>query len=434
MNNQLAILGGSPTRNIPYPIHSTIIDDEEEKAVIEVLRGNHLSGFSARPGDRFLGGKKVKEFEENFSKYFNVSHSVSFNSATSALHGSISAAKIGPGDEVITTPYTMTATVACILMQNAIPVFADIETRTYGLNPESVKNNITKNTKAILAVNLFGHPCKLDELKKIAKDNNLILIEDNSQSPGAFYHGKLCGTIGDMGIQSLNYHKVIQTGEGGMLITNNYDYAFHNQLIRNHGEVVVGKIDHPDIVNVLGGNYRLTEIQAAIGVAQLKKLDYFNKIRIDLANELTESLKHFDFLETPIIENNCTHVFYHYPIKFNQSKIPISRDIFLKAMLAEGISVSEGLKVPLYLEPLFQQKLVYGKKGCPFTCSYFDRDVNYFQGLCPVAEDIMQNKVFITDLCKSPNTSNEIKEFVRAVEKINDNLLILKKLKNDNTK
>ena len=427
MIDQLAILGGVPTRSSPYPVHSTIIDNEEEKAVINVLRGNHLSGFSARPGDRFLGGNKVKELEKDFSNYFNVLHSVSFNSATSALHGSISAAKIGPGDEVITTPYTMTATAASILMQNGIPVFADIEDRTYGLDPKSVREKINEHTKAILAVNLFGHACRLGELKDIAKENNLILIEDNSQAPGAYYHGELCGTIGDMGIQSLNYHKAIQTGEGGMLLTDNYDFAFHNQLKRNHGEVVVGKINHPNITNVLGWNYRLTEIQAAIGIAQIKKLDYFNKVRIDLASELTELLKPFDFLETPIIEKDCTHVFYQYPIKFNESEIGIPRSLFIDAMLAEGISVSEGLKVPLYHEPIFQQKRAHSF----LFMKFLDRDINYSRGLCPLAEDIMTKKVFITDLCKSPNTSKEVEEFLKAVKKIVNNLTSLKKMNNE---
>lgn len=220
MNDALAILGGEPVKKDIYPIHTTIIDDAEEKEAIEVLRGGHLSGFSARPGDRFLGGLKVKELEDRFCEYFRIENAVTFNSATSALHGAISAAKIGPGDEVITSSYTMSATSSSILHQNAIPIFADIEDRTYGLDPVSVRDRITERTKAILTVNLFGHPSRLNELKELADRYNLVLVEDNAQAPGALYHGQRTGTIGQMGIQSLNYHKTIQTGEGGVVITN----------------------------------------------------------------------------------------------------------------------------------------------------------------------------------------------------------------------
>lgn len=422
--NKLAIFNGKPIRSEAYPIHTTIINDDEEKAIVEVLRGNHLSGFSARPGDRFLGGPNVKKLEQEFSKFFGTSHAVSFNSATSALHGALAAAKIGPGDEVITSPYTMTATAASILMQNAIPIFADIEDRTYGLDPKSVKDRISKNTKAVLAVNLYGHPCRLIELKQICEDNKLILIEDNSQAPGALINNKMCGTVGEMGIQSLNYHKVIQTGEGGMLITNNKEYAFHNQLKRNHGEVVVGKLENINNINVLGYNYRLTEIQAAMGIYQIKKLDFLNQYRIDLANELTELLKTYDFLSTPIVEDNCTHVYYHYPIRYIESEIGIPRSVFLKALKAEGISVTESLNTPLYFEPIFKHKRAHAYR----YLELLDRNIEYPEGLCPVAEKIMMEEVFITDICKYPNSSKEIKEFELAIKKITKNISSLKSL------
>lgn len=427
-SNTLAILGGAPIRREPYHIHTTIIDDEEEKEVIKVLRSGHLSGFSARPGYRFLGGPKVRELEEKFREYFGVKYAITFNSATSALHGAISAAKIGPGDEVITSPYTMSATPSSVLMQNAIPVFADIEDKTYGLDPASVKEKIADRTKAILTVNLFGHPSRLKELKTIADKNDLLIIEDNAQAPGASYHGQLAGTIGQMGIQSLNYHKAIQTGEGGVALTNDKSYAERLQLVRNHGEVIVGKIGRGDIVNILGWNYRLTEIQAAIGIPQLKKLNYLNSIRQKLAGLLTDRLKRFEFLTPPIIEEGCTHVYYLYPIRFQEGKIGISRNLFVKAMRAEGISVSEGYMRPLYLEPIYQKKIAYGSKGCPFSCTYYNKMPNYEKGLCPTAERLFYREMLTTDICKYPNGEKEIEEFVKAVKKIEDNLSSLEKL------
>jgi dTDP-4-amino-4,6-dideoxygalactose transaminase len=428
MVNKLALLGGEPVRRESYPIHTTIIDDAEEKEVIEVLRCGHLSGFSARTGERFLGGLKVRELEDQFCKYLGSKYAVSFNSATSALHGAISTAKIGPGDEVITSPYTMSATASSVLMQNAIPIFADIEDRTYGLDPMSVQERITERTRALLTVNLFGHPSRLKELKTLADKYNLVLIEDNAQSPGAIYEEKLSGTIGQMGILSLNYHKAIQTGEGGVVITNDLKMAEHLQLVRNHGEVVVGKLGREDIVNALGYNYRLTEVQAAIGIPQLKKLAYFNSIRQKLAGLLTEGLAQFDFLTPPVVEKGCTHVYYLYPFRFREEKAGISRSVFIKAMRAEGISLNEGYMRPLYLEPIYQKKIAYGNKGCPFSCPFYSQHLHYEEGSCPTAERLYFKEMITTDICKYPNSKKEIDEFISAVQKIEDNFLALNKI------
>jgi len=431
MTETLAIFGGNPVRKEPYPIHTTMIDAAEEQEVLEVLRSGHLSGFSARPGERFLGGPKVRQLEEDFANYFRVEYAVTFNSATSALHGAISAAKIGPGDEVIVPPTTMSATASSVLMQNAIPVFADIENETYGLNPDAVEAAITNRTKAILTVNLFGHPSRLEQLEEIATKNDLLLIEDNAQGPGAECNGRLTGTIGIMGIQSLNYHKGIQTGEGGVVLTNDVKMAEHLQLVRNHGEVVNGHTDSLEdvnLVNMLGWNYRLTEIQAAIGIPQLKKLDKLNAIRIKLADMLSDGLREYNFLTTPLVRENCSHVYYLYPLRFHWERIGISRDIFVKAIQAEGISLSQGYVKPIYLEPMYQKKIAYGSRGCPFRCPWFGGSVSYKAGLCPVAERLHFEQIMTTDICKYPNTEREVHEFVEAVKKIMDNIKALKEL------
>lgn len=431
MKNKLAVFGGEPVRKKPYPIHTTMIDAAEEQEVLEVLRSGHLSGFSARPGERFLGGPKVRQLEEDFARYFSVKYAVTFNSATSALHGAVSAAGIGPGDEVIVPPTTMSATASSVLMQNAIPVFADIEDKTFGLDPKAVESSITPYTKAILTVNLFGHPSQLDELEDIAAKHNFLLIEDNAQGPGAQCNGRLAGTIGRMGIQSLNYHKGIQTGEGGVVLTNNAKMAEHLQLLRNHGEVIIGHMDKSenlDLINMLGRNYRLTEVQAAIGIPQLKKLDELNTIRIKLADLLADGLREYDFLTTPFVRENCNHVYYLYPMRFHQEQIGISRDIFVKAMQAEGITLSQGYVKPIYLEPMYQKKIAYGSRGCPFRCPWYEGSVSYKAGLCPVAERLHFEQIMTTDICKYPNTEREVHEFVEAVKKIMYNIKALKEL------
>lgn len=425
MTNALALLGGEPVRNEPYPAHTTILDDEEEKAAIEIIRGGHLSGFSARPGDRFLGGSKSRQLENDFARYFGVKHAVSFNSATSALHGLISAAKIGPGDEVIVTPFTMSATAMSVIMQNAIPIFADIEDETYGLDPSAVEKAITSKTKAILTVNLFGHPSRLEELESIANKYSILLLEDNSQSPGATCQGRMTGAIGKMGVQSLNYHKCIQTGEGGIALTNDDDCADHLRLVRNHGEVVIGQTENynaSDLINLVGWNYRLTEIQAAIGIPQLRKLSQLNAIRIDLAELLTARLLEYDFLIPALVREGCTHVYYLFPIRFLSNQISITREIFVHAMRAEGISIAHGYVRPIYLEPMFQKKIAYGKAGCPFLCPLYGKKTSYNQGICPTAERLHFEEIMTTDICKYPNSEKEVDEFATVVEKIVNNI------------
>ena len=427
--SELALFGGKPVRLEQYPQHTTNVGKEEETEVLEVLRSGQLSGFSARPGDRFLGGPKVQSFEKSLAKYFKLKHALTFNSATSALHGAVAAIGICPGDEVIVPPTTMSATASCVIMQNGIPVFSDIEGETYGLDPDSVRNSITDFTKAILAVNIFGHPAKLLELKQIAKENNLVLLEDNSQAPGGICNGQKTGTIGEIGIQSFNFHKVIQTGEGGAAITNNDHFAKQLALIRNHGEVVIdhiGSLTDDDLVNNLGWNYRLTEVQAAIGIPQLRKIDELIEIRIKLGNLLSEGLSEFDYLQTPIVRENCRHVYYLYPLRYKSNLLGISRKTFVEAINAEGISLGQGYVRPIYLEPMFQRKIAFGKEGYPFKSPMYKGNVSYERGICPVSEHLHFNEFLTTDICKFPNSEKEIYEFVAAVEKITKNVDQLK--------
>ena len=421
-----ALLGGEPVRSTPYPKHTTNLNDEEKQEILDVIDDGELSGFSGRSGDRFLGGAKVKLLEADFAKYFKVKHAVSFNSATSALHGAIAAAGIGPGDEVITSPYTMSSSATAVLMNNAIPIFADIDPDTFNISPSSIEEKITDKTRAIMAVNIFGQPAELDKIKQIAIRHGLILIEDSAQSPGAFFNGELAGTIGEMGVFSLNYHKMIQCGEGGILITNDDTLALKAQLVRNHGELVVPDIEGlEDMDNQLGWNYRLTELQAAVAIPQLRKLKGFTDRRNDLAEYLTDQLKAFDFLATPLIHPEATHVYYVYAIKYDEEKLGIPRSIFAQALRAEGMVVGEGYMKPLYLNPVFQKKMAY-TKGCPYSCAHYNSDIQYKKGLCPVTEDLYEKTLLTTEIIKYPNTETEVDEFISAVVKIADNAAELK--------
>ncbi|MDK9720595.1 MAG: DegT/DnrJ/EryC1/StrS family aminotransferase [Rhodospirillales bacterium] len=422
MSTDLALLGGQPLRQSPYLAHTTICDDAEEKAAIEVIRSGVLSGFAATPDERFKGGVKVRALEDLLAGLHGVKRCVTFNSATSALHGAMAAAGIGPGDEVITSPYTMAATPASVLMTNGIPVFADIEDRTYGLDPDSVKARITGQSKAILTVNLFGHPGRLHELKALADRHGLMLIEDNSQSPMALSKGRLAGTIGRMGILSLNYHKAVQTGEGGAVLTDDEALAERLCLVRNHGEALVRHFGVEDISNSLGWNYRMTEISAAIGIEQIKKLEKLNGVRISLAARLSEGLGRFDFLAPPIVESGCSHVFYLYAYRYDEDRAGIKRSTFAKAMQAEGVQIGEGYLMPLYLEPIYQQRIVYGKQGCPIACPLYKGAVSYEQGLCPTAERLWRHEMLTTNICRFPNGPEVVDEYLAAIDKVAANL------------
>ena len=233
----LAIRGGKKVRTKLYPKHP-MIGDEEKKQIMEVLDSGNLSTFRASPGEHFLGGKKIREFEEKFSKKIGAKYGVTFNSASSALHAGVVAIGVNPGDEVIVPPYTFTSTATSALMHNAIPVFSDVKKDIYCLDPKKLEKTLSPLTKAIVPVHLFGHACDMDEIMAFAQKHNLRVMEDCAQAPGGLYKNKNVGTIGDCGIFSFQETKNIMTAEGGMLVTNDEEIANVARMVRNHGEMV----------------------------------------------------------------------------------------------------------------------------------------------------------------------------------------------------
>ena len=423
-----ALLGGKSVRKKPF-VNYAIIGDEEKEKIKDVLKSGMLSGFIARAGEHFLGGKYVKEFESLVKDYFKTDYAVSVNSATAALHMALASCGIGPGDEVIVTPYTMSASATAIIMQNAIPVFADIEEETFCIDPVMVKKKITSRTKAIIVVHLFGYPARMDDIIKIAKKHNLYIIEDCAQAPGARYKNRLVGTLGDIGIFSLNQHKTITSGEGGFAVTNRKDFALRMQLIRNHGEVIAEDMKINDINNIVGFNYRMTELEAAISIGQFKRLDFLNNRRIELAEYLRDRLLRFKGLILPKGDKRRRHVYFVYPIKVKERVLGINRDILVKALQSEGIPCSPGYVKPIYLAPLYQKRIAYGKKGCPFLCAFYKGKADYLKGCCPVAEKMYKKELILINVCRFPHTKRDIDDVIKAFEKIFSGIDDLKKLK-----
>ena len=212
----------------------------------------------------------------------------------------------------------------------------------------------------------------------------------------------------------MNVNKTIQVGEGGILTTNNDDLALRLQLIRNHGEVVVDQIDYKNLNNMIGYNYRMCEIEAAMGIEQLKKLKILNETRIELAKYLSKELSRFEGITVPVVMDGCRHVYYVYGMKFDEKIVGVSRDVFCKALFAEGIPVFQGYVRPLYLQQLYQQRVGYGEKGCPFKCQHYKGRVSYDKGLCPTAENMYEKKYFGFEYMKPPNTIGDMEDVVKA--------------------
>lgn len=414
---KLAILGGQPVRADAAPIYNTI-GAAEKRAVMEVLDSGELSGFVAGATDQFWGGKKVKALENAFKEYFNVKYAVAVNSATSGLHAALSAAGVGPGDEVITSPYTMAASATSALMCGAVPIFADVEPETFCLDPASVESRITDRTKAIVAVNIFGQAADLDALFSLAEERKLCLIEDNAQAPGARYKGRYTGTVGHAGVFSFNRHKTMQSGEGGVIITNDESLALRAAMMRNHGEVAVAGMGIADISNTVGLNYRMTEMEAAVAYEQFQKLDSLNYERIALAEKLSAGLERISGMRSPKLREGADHVYYFYPILYDQTVTGIRRDWFVKAVQAEGFMLRAGYVRPIYLEPLYQQKICFGKHGYPFTANPRNQDIHYGRGLCPIAERLQDEELLITNITYSPFTPADMELFVTACNKV----------------
>ncbi len=425
MSPKLAVLGGKPIREKPFPPYNTI-GEEEKRAVMKVLDSGILSRFIGAWEDNFYGGDMIRKLEREWEKYFGVKYAVTVNSASSGLYAAVGALGIGPGDEVIVPPVTMCATVTAVLVYNAIPVFADIDEDIFCISPESIKKAITPRTKAIMVVHLLGQPARMDEIMKIAKEYNLKVIEDCAQVPAAMYKGKYVGTIGDIGIFSLNCYKTIQSGEGGVTVTSNDELAFRLQLIRNHGEIVIQNLKMENIVNLLGWNYRMTEIQAAIASEQLKKLDALTEPRIELANHLTEGISGIDGIIPPVVLKDCKHVYYRYALRYFEDKIGIPRDIFCKALTAEGFEHISGYGYPLYLLPIFQRKIAYGDGGCPFNCKFYNAEVSYKKAICPNVEKMYEKEIFINDFCRPPLKIRDMDDIINAFHKILENIDDLK--------
>ncbi len=362
------------------------------KAIDNILGSGILSGFRGTP-EGHLGGRYVQTLETQFRAYFGVKYAVALNSATAALHASLVACNIGVGDEVIVSPYSFSSSASCVLMVGAKPVFADIQDDIFCIDPKCIEPLITLKTKAIIPVHLCGHPADMNEIMRIAREHNLRVIEDAAQSIGATYRGKYAGTIGDCGVFSFNQSKHINTGEGGMLITNDDEIARTVRAVRNHGE-----ISDPEL-EIVGYNYRLCEIEASLALEQFKQLDTLTAHRIKLTSLMSEGLREIKGFTPPVTYPDCKHVFYTYAVKFDEALVGMKRDDFQDKMIESGIYFGKGYVKPLYLLPIYKQ-------------------FGYGEGLCPVTERMWREELMVFDWLKYPRTEGDVAHTIKIVKQV----------------
>ena len=421
MKEDLALFGGPKTISNPLEPYNSI-GKEESKAVQKIIDSGLLSKYLGCWDDDFFGGPKVREFEKNCADYFGVKHVVTVNSWTSGLVCALGSIDIEPGDEVIVTPWTMCATATAILHWNAIPVFVDIDENTFNIDPKKVEEKVTNRTKAIMAADIFGQSCDVKELMKIANKYHLKLITDSAQSPGVKHFDKITGTESHVGGYSLNYHKHIHTGEGGILITDD-DYICEKlQLIRNHGEAVVSEKGTKNITNILGHNFRLGEIECAIGIEQLKKLNTFVKSRQDIADSLNNGLSTLEGLTTPKLMDGNTHAYYIYGMKIDTEFLGVKRENIITALEAEGLTGLANGYANIHLLPLFQKKIAYGKDGFPWTSNICSNQISYKKGICPIAEKLHDETFIGFEMCLHKLNKKEVDLIIKSFKKVWENL------------
>ena len=350
-------------KTIPYGHQQ--IDKSDIASVARVLKGDWITQ-----------GPAVEQFEQAIARYCKVKYAVAFSSGTAALHGAYAAAGIGPGDEVITTPMTFAATANAIVYCGGKPVFADIQEDTLNINPEEIKKKITKRTKALAPVDFAGHPAELDSIKKIAREHNLFVIEDAAHALGSEYNGKKVGSFSDMTIFSFHPVKAITTGEGGMIVTERKDFYERLMAFRNHGIIKKpGKGPWYYEIQTPGYNFRLTDMQCALGLSQFKKLDKFVQRRREIVRQYNQAFRNVPGLMLPIEKAYAKSAYHLYPIRLRLELLKTGRRKIFEALREKGLGVQVHY-IPLHLHPFYKKTFAYKKGDFPNAERYYERTIS----------------------------------------------------------
>ncbi|RTE07939.1 UDP-4-amino-4,6-dideoxy-N-acetyl-beta-L-altrosamine transaminase [Paenibacillus whitsoniae] len=389
--DKLAINGGQPIRNAMLPYGQQWIDGDDISAVIATLESSFITQ-----------GPAIQKFEQAIADYVGAQYAVAFCNGTAALHGACFAAGISTGDEVITTPLTFLASSNAVLYQGGVPIFADIDENTYNISPNEVEKKITNKTKAIIAVDFTGQPVEIDRITSLARKHNLVVIQDAAHSLGAEYKGVKVGSTADMTMFSFHPVKHITTGEGGIITTDSKAYYDRLVLFRSHGmtkdDGIMTKNDGPWYYEMheLGYNYRMTDLQASLGVSQMSKLHDFIEKRRTIAMQYNEAFSGMEGIITPFQHADTNSSWHLYVLKFKLDRCSVGRRELFDALRAENIGVHVHY-IPVYLQPYYQ-------------------NLGYPSGLCPNAENYYDNAITLPLFPKM--TDQDVRDVILAVKKV----------------
>jgi perosamine synthetase len=381
----------SLSRDSYLPYGRQWIEEDDIQAVVNVLKGDYLTT-----------GPAVGEFEKAVASYVGAKYAVAFSNGTAALHGASFAAGITEGDEVITTPITFAASANCVLYQGGTPVFADIDPKTYNIDPQKVEKLITDKTKAIIPVHFTGQPVALDEIHRIAKEHHLVVIEDAAHALGATYKGKKIGALSDMTMFSFHPVKHITTGEGGIITTNNEEYYQKLIQFRSHGitrdpqKLIENHGPWYYEMQFLGYNYRMTDIQSALGTSQMKKLDKFVDLRKKYVSMYNEAFKDMEEIQIPYQDPDGSSSWHLYIIRLNLETLSVGRKEIFEALLKENIGVNVHY-IPVHLLPYY-------------------KELGYERGICPNAEKLYEEIISLPLF--SAMSEEDVNDVITAVNKV----------------
>ncbi len=367
---KLALLGGKPARDKFLVFGAPDIREAEIKEVVATLKSGWLST-----------GPRVARFEEDFKSYIGCKHAIALNSCTAGLHLALEIAGIETGDEVITTPLTFTSTANVIIHKGATPIFADVERETGNIDPKEIKRKITKKTKAIIPVHLYGRPCRMDEIMKIAKENSLFVIEDAAHAVEVYYRNKKIGNIGDLTAFSFYATKNVVTGEGGMITTNNDEWARRLRVLRLHGlskdawKRYSAEGFTPYDILYPGYKYNMMDIQAALGIYQLKRVEKNLKIREKYFRMYNQAFTEIPEIETPSEEEHIRHARHLYTILLRLERLNCGRNQFAVALQAENIGIGIHF-LALHLSSYYKKRFGFKRGDFPNAEYISDRTIS----------------------------------------------------------
>lgn len=416
LRDKLAIDGGRPVLERSDFRNWPIISDDDRRLVNEVLDSGIVAGGSA---------PQVAALEKEWAEYCGVEHCLTTCSGTAALHMALAAAGVGPGDEVITSAFTFLASASCAIHQNAIPVFVDIDPKSYCMDPDKLEDAITERTKAIIPVHIQGCPADMEAILQIARRHGLFVIEDACQAHGAEYKGRKVGVFGDVGCFSLNNFKNLCGGEGGLFITDNEAILNKGVLIRCFGDEI-DEVSHRRVYNasILGYMYRNQELPAALARGQLMHLDELNDARISNADYLTSELASIPGVIPPYCPPDCRHVYFMYNVRFDPKAAGVDCDprkfriAIEKALYKEGLLVGQWQTMPVPAQDLFQSKLGYGGSGYPWSINEsLGITYDYNPAQFSVAQELCDTYTIIHGI-HPPNGPSLMDKFVEAVHKV----------------